>query len=76
MLEIKPLKITEYKKEDQNEKRTILLLPTKDGQHWQFVNLTKGYICHCQFNSRAEALKDFVNYSHKFSKVEFEELNV
>ena len=31
MLEIKPLKITEYKKEDQNEKRTILLLPTKDG---------------------------------------------
>ena len=76
MLDIKPLKITEYKKEEQNEKRTILLLPTKDGQHWQYVNLTNGYICPCQFNSRAEALKDFVNYSHKFSKVEFEELNV
>lgn len=76
MLEIKPLKITEYKKEDQNEKRTILLLSAKDGQHWQYVNLTKGYICPCQFNSHAEALKDFVNYSHKFSKVEFEELNV
>lgn len=76
MLEIKPLKITEYKKEDQNEKITILLLPINDGQHWQYVNLTKGYICSSQFNSRAEALKDFVNYSHKFSKVEFEELNV
>jgi hypothetical protein len=27
----KPLKITEYKKENPNEKRTILLMPTKDG---------------------------------------------
>lgn len=72
----KPLKITEYKKENHNEKRTILLIPTKDGSKWQYVNLTKGYICTCQFNTREEALLDFVKYSNKFFRVEFEELDV
>lgn len=72
----KPLKITEYKKENHNEKRTILLIPTKDGSKWQYVNLTKGYICQCQFNTREEALLDFVKYSNKFFRVEFEELDV
>lgn len=70
-----PLKITEYKKEN-NEKRTILLMPTKDGTKWQYINLTKGYICLCQFDSREEALKDFVQYAHKFFKVEFEEMKI
>lgn len=72
----KPLKITEYKKENHNEKKTILLIPTKDGSKWQYVNLTKGYICPCQFNTREEALLDFVKYSNKFFRVEFEELDV
>ena len=77
MSDIKPLKITEYKKENHNEKRTILLLPSKDGQHWQYVNLSKGYVCPCLFDTREGALNDFViNYSHKFYKVEFEELDV
>ena len=65
-----PLKITEYKKEN-NEKRTIVLMPTKDGTKWQYINLTKGYICPCQFDSR-----DFVKYANKFSKVEFEEMKI
>ena len=68
----KPLKITEYKKENPNEKRTILLMPTKDGTKWQYVNLTKGYICPCQFDTREEALIDFIKYSNKFCKVEFD----
>lgn len=72
----KPLKITEYKKENHNEKRTILLIPTKDGSKWQYINLTKGYLCPCQFNTREEALLDFVKYSNKFFRVEFEELDV
>lgn len=72
----KPLKITEYKKENHNEKRTILLIPTKDGSKWQYINLTKGYLCTCQFNTREEALLDFVKYSNKFFRVEFEELDV
>ena len=72
----KPLKITEYKKENPNEKRTILLMPTKDGAKWQYVNLTKGYICTCLFDTREDALKDFIKYSNKFCKVEFEEMKV
>lgn len=71
-----PIRITEYNKENYNEKRTILLMPTKDGTKWQYINLTKGYICPCQFDSRQEALLDFVNYSSKFYKVEFEEMNI
>ena len=70
-----PLKITEYKKEN-NEKRTIILIPTKDGTKWQYINLTKGYICPYQFDSREEALKDFVKYANKLSKVEFKEMKI
>ena len=72
----KPLKITEYKKETPNEKKVILLMPTKDGTKWQYVNLTKGYICPCQFDTREAALNDFVKYAPKFHKVEFEEMTV
>lgn len=72
---LKPIKITEYKKEDSNIYK-ILLFPTKDGTKWQYINLTRGYICPCQFDSREEALKDFVQYADKFKKVEFEELDV
>ena len=75
-MEENPIKITEYKKEDHNEKRTILLMPTKDGTKWQYINLTKGYICPCQFDTRQEALLDFVKYSSKFYRVEFEEMKV
>lgn len=70
-----PLKITEYKKEN-NEKRTIILIPTKDGNKWQYINLTEGYICPRQFDSREEALKDFVKFANKFCKVEFEEMKI
>lgn len=71
----KPIKITEYKKET-GDIRKVLLLPSKDGKIWQYVNLTKGYICPCKFDSKEEALKDFIKYVDTFRKVEFEELNV
>lgn len=70
----KPIKIIEHKKEGEINK--ILLFPTKDGTKWQYINLTRGYICPCQFDSREDALKDFVQYAYKFNKVEFEELDV
>lgn len=71
-----PIKITEYKKENHNDKNIIFLMPSKDGSTWQYVNYSKGYICPCQFKSRKEALEDFIKYSDKFYKVDFEELNV
>ena len=51
-------------------------MPTKDGTKWQYINLTKGYICPFQFDSREEALKDFVKYANKLSKVEFEAMKI
>lgn len=70
----KPIKIIEYDKKDHNDRRIVYLLPMKESGKWKFVNLTKGYICECDFSSRDEALKDFVKYANKFYKVEFEEM--
>lgn len=36
----------------------VLLLPHKGTDQYSFVNLTKGHICPCRFNSIDEALKD------------------
>lgn len=36
----------------------VLILPNKDGSGFQYVNLTKGHICPCKFNSVDDALKD------------------
>ena len=71
----RPLKIYEYKKETPHEKKVIVLLPTKDGTKWKFVNLSKGYICPCEFDTREEALTDFVKYANALHRVEIEELN-
>lgn len=36
----------------------VVLLPHKDGSGWSFVNLTKGHICPCKFNSEEDGMKD------------------
>lgn len=36
----------------------VTLLPHKDGSGWSFVNLTKGHICPCKFDSKKEGIKD------------------
>ena len=36
----------------------VLLLPHKGTNKYSFVNLTKGHICSCVFNSVAEAIED------------------
>lgn len=68
------LKITEYLK-GTNEKRIIYLMPAKDGSDWQYINLSKGHICPCKFESRAAALEDFKRYTYKFDRVVIEELD-
>lgn len=40
----------------------VLLLPNKIGETYSFVNLTKGHICPCKFNSVCEALLDILSY--------------
>lgn len=36
----------------------VLLLPHKGTNKYSFVNLTKGHICSCVFDSVAEAIED------------------
>lgn len=36
----------------------VTLLPHKDGSGWSFVNLTKGHICPCKFDSKKAGIKD------------------
>lgn len=36
----------------------VLLLPHKETNKYSFVNLTKGHICSCVFDSVAEAIED------------------
>lgn len=39
----------------------VLLLPHKNTSTYSFINLTKGHICPCVFNSINEALQDLEN---------------
>lgn len=47
----------------KNKKINIVtILPHKDTNLYSYVNLTKGHICPCKFNSFEEALEDLKNY--------------
>ena len=41
-----------------NETIEVLLLPYKNTNKYSFVNITKGHICSCVFNSIDEAIED------------------
>ena len=41
-----------------NETIEVLLLPYKNTNKYSFVNITKGHICSCVFNSINEAIED------------------
>lgn len=36
----------------------VLLLPYKDGRGWSYINLGKGHICSCIFETKQQALAD------------------
>ena len=40
----------------------VTILPHKGTELYSYVNLTKGHICPCKFNSVEEALEDLKNY--------------
>lgn len=42
----------------------VLLLPHKSDGMYSYVNLTKGHICPCKFNSIETALADLNRYSN------------
>ena len=53
--EVINLKIIVYK---ENETLEVLLLKHKNTEKYSFVNVTKGHICRCIFQSKDEALED------------------
>lgn len=71
----KPLKITEYFKEGTGKlsKQVVLLLPIKETTMWKFVNITKCHVTPFEFDSKEEALIDFMKYTDKMYKVTFED---
>lgn len=40
----------------------VSVMPHKGTSQYSYVNLTKGHICPCRFNSIEEALADLDNY--------------
>lgn len=40
----------------------VLILRHKNSELYSYINLTKGHICPCKFNSIEEALDDLKNY--------------
>lgn len=51
----------------------VLLLPHKLGGGFSYVNLTKGHICPCRFNSIEEAIQDMKNNPNVISFQRLEE---
>jgi hypothetical protein len=43
---------------------TICLIPQKDKKIYQFVNMTKGHICPCEFDSIKSAEQDFSKHEN------------
>lgn len=48
-----------------NDTIDVLLMKHKLEDTWSFVNLAKGHIYPCKFNSIEEAIKDLENYIEK-----------
>lgn len=43
----------------------VIIMKHKLENKWSFVNLTKGHICPCKFNSIEEAIADLDSYIEK-----------
>lgn len=51
----------------------VLLLPFKGTNTYSYVNLTKGHICTCKFNSIEDALNDLTKYTDTIRCINMEE---
>ena len=58
IMNIKKLSILYY----DGKINIVMIMPHKNSLKYSYVNLTKGHICPCQFNSIEEAIQDLKNY--------------
>lgn len=63
------MKIHIYRVHDEVD---VLLLKNKGESTFSFINLTKGHICPCKFNSVEEALDDLRKYQNEGKIVNWE----
>ena len=56
----------------ENEILDVLLLRHKGTDKYSFVNLTRGHICSCVFNSVDDALKDIEDRKQKGLLIDYE----
>lgn len=56
----------------EHEDLDVLLLRHKGTDNWSFVNLTKGHICKCVFDSIESAMKDIEDRKAKGLLVDYE----
>ena len=62
----------------KNKKINIVsILPYKNTDKYSYINITKGHICPCQFNSIEDALNDLKNYNNieKWEEISKERIN-
>ena len=53
--------MTRYLVKRSKDTVEVLILPNKDGSGYQYVNLTKGHICPCKFETCYQAVMDMIN---------------
>lgn len=62
----------QFKVYKENETLDVLLLRHKGTDKYSFVNLTRGHICSCVFNSVDDALKDIEDRKQKGLLIDYE----
>ena len=62
----------QFKVYKENEILDVLLLRHKGADKYSFVNLTRGHICSCVFNSVDDALKDIEARKQKGLLIDYE----
>ena len=62
----------QFKVYKENEIIDVLLLRHKGTDKYSFVNLTRGHICSCVFNSVDDALKDIEDRKQKGLLIDYE----
>lgn len=66
------IKVIKFIVHKETEDLDVLLLRHKDTDKYSFVNLTKGHICKCVFDSIDEAMKDIEDRKVKGLLIDYE----
>ena len=66
------IKVIKFIVHKETEDLDVLLLRHKGTDKWSFVNMTKGHICQCIFDSIEDAMKDIEDRKAKGLLIDYE----